>query len=111
MLAQRGDPLPWLSPRAYVVCGGIGAAVVPVLVAWAVGLLGAVAVGCGAVMGVTVMPTTAPLTVFLCLDPMVFHAARVALRFAAAAVFASTVSGVRAFGCTPKSARMSGWLT
>jgi hypothetical protein len=37
------------------VCGVV-AAVVPVLVAGALGLLGAVATGCEAVMGVTTMP-------------------------------------------------------
>jgi hypothetical protein len=46
-----------------VVRGGV-APVVPVLVAWGVGLLGSVAMGGGAGIGVTVMPMTAPLTPF-----------------------------------------------
>ncbi len=54
------------------------------------------------------MPVTAPLTPFFCLAPIVCRAARVAARFAAAAALASTVSGVHAFGWTPKSASTSG---
>jgi hypothetical protein len=40
------------------------AAVVPVLVAGALGPLGVAATGCAAVTGVTTMPVTAPLTLF-----------------------------------------------
>jgi hypothetical protein len=58
----------------------------------------AVTVGFAAVMGVTVMPTTSPMTSSFCFDPIVFRAARVDARFAEAAASASTVSGARVFG-------------
>src|SRR5580693_2555706 len=72
--AVQRPPFPWLSPHGYRV--GAGTAVVPVLVAGAVGLVGAGAVGCGAdaVTGVTVMPTTAPLTLFFWFAPIVCRA-------------------------------------
>ena len=79
--------------------GGVGAvAVVPVLVAGAAGLLGAVAAGCGEAMGVTWMPVTAPLMALFFFALMVCRAARVALRFSAAAIFASAVCVARVFG-------------
>ena len=50
-----------------------------------------------------------PFTAFFCCVPIVCRAARVALAFAVAAVFCSTVRGVAAFlGLRPKSARTSG---
>ena len=104
-------PYPFRGPCRYAVCVTV-AAVVPVLVAGALGLLGAVpgaaTVGGVAVMCVTVMPVTSPLTPSFCLLPIVCRAARVAVRFAAAAVLASTVSCARAFGLIPKSASASG---
>jgi hypothetical protein len=56
-------------------------------------------------------PVTAPFTVLRCFDPITCRAARVALRFAAAAAFCSTVRGARTFfGLRPKSASASGEL-
>ena len=51
---------------------------------------------------------TAPLIPFLAFGLVVPRAARVAMRFAAAAVFCTAVRGVATFfGGTPKSARTS----
>ena len=89
------------------MCVPAVAAVVPPLVAAGVGLLGAVTLGFAAVMGVTVMPTTSPFTLFFCFDPIVPLALRVDARLAAEAALASTVGVAFAFGLSPKSARAS----
>jgi hypothetical protein len=95
--ALAAPPLSLIVTTAYVVCGGVAAAVVSVLVARALWPPGVVASGCAAVTDVTTMPVTAPLTLFLCLEPAVCRAARVALRFAAAAAHPADVGMSPAF--------------
>lgn len=51
--------------------------------------------GTGAVTGETTTPVTSPFTASLCFGPIVCRAARVAARFATAAVFSSVVRTTR----------------
>ncbi len=94
-----------VAPAAGAV-GAVGVDVTGATGAGAVGCAGAVVTVGPAITGVTLMPTTLPVTPFFCTEPMVWRAARVAVRLAAAVALASTVLGPVVLGAViPKSFR------
>lgn len=90
--------------------GGVAAAGAPAVVGWVAGPLAsgeAGDTGGPAVTGVTVMPMTAPFTLFFWVVPIVWRAARVAAALTTAWDFAATVLVPVDFGgLKPKSSRM-----